>query len=986
MQVRKRIIGTLALMCALWLAGAIIAQDEQSGACTVSAASDVNRRSAPGTDYDIVGTLAAGQTGVVDRQAIGEDGFTWWRLEDGGWVRSDVVNEQGDCANVLLMDLPEAVAADKVDAAWDAFIEGADLLDTNDLDGALARFQAALSGFREMGVVEGEGPSLTMIGQVYFRLGDYDSALETYEVALEVLRSYDNQSLVSVALGVMGRMYEDRGQYRQVLDVYQQKLAVCREIGDRDCEGGSLSYIGHAHGELGEHTLALDTYEQALAIADELENLEAKATVLSNIGFSYVALASYADALAYFQQALGTQRMIGDREGEGTTLNNIGFVYSEIGQSDQALDYYQQALEIHRAEGDLSSQRNTLINIGTIYHTQGEYDQALDYYQSALAIAQELHDRGGEARALNSIGGIYDLWEQYDQAMEYYQDALTISREVGDRLVEAAALNNIGMIYYTEGQSNLALDYAQQALTIHQAISQRQNEVLGWSNLATVYESLGRLQDAIESYAQAVDLIESIHADIRLEVGQASFAAKNESTRPYDRLVALMIDSDPATAFHYAERGRARAFLFQLSNEQLAFGQGADAQLLADWQAKRDQIVALRARRVELASQLIPDAAAISEIDDQIAEAERELSRLGDQIAVQNPALGQLTRVDVPDLATIQAAIPDDTTLLAYYVTNSDVFAFILTNTDFNIAQLELPPEELRVTVTVFRADERMQTASLEQLYDGLIEPLMDYLTTPNLVIAAHDVLNYVPFAALKIDDGHYLADDFTVRYIPSATVFAVLAQRSETPSGGTPLVLGNPDAADPQLRPLPFAEAEASAIGAELGVNAFLNTDATEALLRGRVGESSLIHIAAHGVFNTRNPLSSYLALAPDSENDGFLEMREVYALPLQEHSPLVVLSACQTAVGGLTAGDEFQGLTRAFLLSGARTMVASLWSVDDQATSELMTAFYRYREQGMSDAEALAQAQATVRLNVDHPEWAEPYYWAAFVLTGRS
>jgi CHAT domain-containing protein len=197
-------------------------------------------------------------------------------------------------------------------------------------------------------------------------------------------------------------------------------------------------------------------------------------------------------------------------------------------------------------------------------------------------------------------------------------------------------------------------------------------------------------------------------------------------------------------------------------------------------------------------------------------------------------------------------------------------------------------------------------------------------------------------------------------------------------------LVLGNPKPADDTLRPLPGAQAEAEAVAATLGIDVFVREEATEGLLRERIGKANIVHVAAHGIFNTHNALSSYLALAPDDTNDGNLEVREVYALPLREHNPLVVLSACETAVGELTAGDEFQGLTRAFLLSGARAVVASLWAVEDEATSVLMVEFYENRAAGMSDAEALAGAQRTVRENPEHPEWRAPYYWAAFVLVG--
>ena len=143
------------------------------------------------------------------------------------------------------------------------------------------------------------------------------------------------------------------------------------------------------------------------------------------------------------------------------------------------------------------------------------------------------------------------------------------------------------------------------------------------------------------------------------------------------------------------------------------------------------------------------------------------------------------------------------------------------------------------------------------------------------------------------------------------------------------------------------------------------------------------MIHLAAHGGYNVANPLYSAIYLAPGGEGaagDGRLETHEVYGLDLKGNE-LVVLSACQTNVGELSAGDELVGLTRAFFFAGTPTILSSLWSVDDEATEALMTAFYRHWQAGMGKAEALQAAQAEVRAN---PQWASPFYWAGFVLNG--
>jgi CHAT domain-containing protein len=176
----------------------------------------------------------------------------------------------------------------------------------------------------------------------------------------------------------------------------------------------------------------------------------------------------------------------------------------------------------------------------------------------------------------------------------------------------------------------------------------------------------------------------------------------------------------------------------------------------------------------------------------------------------------------------------------------------------------------------------------------------------------------------------------------------------------------------------LPFAEQEARAIAALYATAPLIHTAATESIVRQQAGELGILHLAAHGYYNAVAPLNSLIALAPDGANDGWLTAGETYGLNLQQ-ADLVVLSACQTQLGDLSAGDELVGLTRAFFYAGTPTVVASLWTVDDQTTALLMERFYTHLRAGMGKAAALRQAQLDVR--ADYPN---PYYWAAFVLSG--
>lgn len=427
----------------------------------------------------------------------------------------------------------------------------------------------------------------------------------------------------------------------------------------------------------------------------------------------------------------------------------------------------------------------------------------------------------------------------------------------------------------------------------------------------------------------------------------------------------------------------------------MTLGEGADADLMDQWQAKRDELSELYETRLKLSNVPNLDPDEVIELLREIARVELELAQIEDQITLQNPALNQFTSVAVPDLPTIQATIPPDTTLLAYYVTDEQVFAFILARSNLNVIPLEVTAAQLREQVVAFSKavytfdddgnfilpDEEPQIPPLSQLHAWLYTPLQEELTTTNLIVVPHDVLNYLPFAALTEDGKHYLLDNFVISYIPSAAIYVTMAGLEPT-TEGTPLVLAT-------LPPEYATEQNAQIVADQLGVAVSLGDAATERMLREQISLADIVHLAAHGHFDRSNPLSSFISLSPDDLNDGLLEVREIYTLPLRERHPLVVLSSCETATGQLSAGDEFQGLTRAFLLSGAQEVVASLWLANDYSTAVMLVEFYNLRELGMSDAEALATAQRKLlhfyAESEDFPEeWRAPYFWAMLVLNG--
>jgi CHAT domain-containing protein len=246
-----------------------------------------------------------------------------------------------------------------------------------------------------------------------------------------------------------------------------------------------------------------------------------------------------------------------------------------------------------------------------------------------------------------------------------------------------------------------------------------------------------------------------------------------------------------------------------------------------------------------------------------------------------------------------------------------------------------------------------------------------------NIIIVPHGTIHYLPFNALHDGKG-YLIDRYSFRILPSASVIKFLQNRHVSKPTGI-LAFGNPDLGDPRYD-LVYAQNEAISVArSQPQSKVFLRKEATETAFNKYGKGFKYIHFATHGQFNADVPLTSALMLVGDSENDGMLTVDKLYSASLD--SDLVTLSACETGLGKIANGDDIVGLTRGFLYAGSSSIVASLWKVDDLATSQLMTNFYSNIIRVKDKREALRQAQLQCRKQYPHP-----YYWAAFQLTGNA
>ena len=358
----------------------------------------------------------------------------------------------------------------------------------------------------------------------------------------------------------------------------------------------------------------------------------------------------------------------------------------------------------------------------------------------------------------------------------------------------------------------------------------------------------------------------------------------------------------------------------------------------------------------------------------------RSLRVAHQQIRQLAPELSTLLSVSSIPVAELRQRIGADETLVEYYQQDAALYAFVLGRDRLHAIKLEsggMNDEISAFRSALTRPESTDWKVPAQALYQRLWQPLEPLIAGSRVVIVAHGTLHYLPFAALQRTDGAFLIDLASMRMLPSASVLKFLNPLTDA-SPARLLVLGNPDLGDSRLD-LEFAGEEARLIaGSQANAQLWMRKEASETNFKNSGKNYARIHFASHGKFNADSPLESGLYLARDATNDGVLTVGELYSMTL--NADLVTLSACETGLGKVARGDDVVGLARGFLYAGSRSIVASLWSVDDEATGILMKRLYDNLKKIPKD-ESLRQAQIKTRQQFPHP-----YYWAAFQLSGRA
>jgi CHAT domain-containing protein/tetratricopeptide (TPR) repeat protein len=899
-------------------------------------------------------------------------------------------------------------AADKV------FNEAVDLKKrgtAESLRTALGKFDEATHLYRAIGKRQGEAAAFYERGSIYEKLADYEQAITVYQQALTLQRMLNNAGLESITLRSLGKCYMNVGKYAAALDNFSKSRMIKRRLRDTAGEAETMIDLAQLQVILGNKVEAARLCEEALHSKMVLYESSKNPTVAHNIGLIFYNISKSvsrdegeqvlgdatriyafqnltAAALAYFARALEDRERLRDKRGTAQTLTAVADIISEK---------YLNGEYFSHSELDLLEERHEGFGLWRWFHLG---DGGLAAYSKALSLWKEVGDLGEQSYTLMNMAMVVTKSGAPEKALEFYVQALSLSRVAGNRRIEAITLGNLMEVWSSRNQSYLAVICGKQAVSIYQS-------------LRFEIQSLDKTTQ--QHYLKSIENTYRQLAEILIAQGRLAEA---------QRVLGLLKERE---YFEFVRRDPKAASLtsvrisFTPAEVELERRFSEVANRIADIGAQHTALLAIKDRTPEQEKQL-------SNLESELETVNQVFQKFLDQLEAElkKTKSGSADVEILRESQSLKDTLREYDAIALYTIVGQGKYHVILITPSFEKAyESKISETDLNTKIFAFRDILENPKAdplpSAKELYDILIGPELarDIAQTGKLTVlwSLDGALRYLPVAALN-DGQKYLVESYRNVAItlasrdhlkdpvnPKWQVLGLGVSKGSVIKGSNgPLVFPPLAGAREELLGIVRDEtggvAQKGVLPGHVMMDADFTADAMKAALRLRGNEQpfKLVHIASHFNFEPGDETKSFLLLGGGQT----LTLSQLKSMTqIFSQVELLTLSACNTATGGGGEGKEVEGFAVLAQRQGAEAIVATLWSVADTSTSQLMQQFYRFRDEhpGMSKAEALRQAQvgllrpevsnrsdnqSTLKANPNAP-FAHPYYWAPFILIGN-
>ncbi len=852
-----------------------------------------------------------------------------------------------------------------------------------------------------------------------------------------------NKFLLAKAFVNLGIIEDDEGNFETARKYFNKALKIADEINSVEIKALACSELGVSYSYTGELIDAKNSYLKSIEYFELLNNNVRLSYLYSNLGRIYQNYYSFAEAFDAFQK--GEEFAGENKSARVQNLIGLADISMNLSNYAQALEYYNKANKLSAEIKTISLQTEIDYGLGSLNYNLNRPSNALNYFNKIEIQYAKTKDNYGLADVYDKIGLVYYKLDSLKLAEKFFKEAIKYSEYTNNSYASFNSYLNLANIYLKKNPDkakkilngtriptdDLYADLLSQKLLIEGKIECMQknfnralkyfgqaDEIATTNNLqeteieinyeaAKVYERMNDISSAENKYLKAIGLIQkssnSIFGNDDLQIGYLS-----EKIMIYYSLADLYNKTGRYDlAMETIENGRARNTTQHIKNLGLSA-------------AIKDKFKLNKLIELDWAV----NSGVYTDRKDSLLN---ELNRTRKQILRENPiAEKYLDQKSNFTLKDYQSGLKKNEFMFSLYLSDSLLYIYELGRNSFNKYQVKISAREIQnelAKITPYLKENSILQNSLVnqdlfafnaansyKFYNLILKSALEKIPNEsNLIFSLPPELSCIPFeffvtnfrndeSPYNYKNADFLISDYNISYTSSFNNYFLL-QKNHLSAPDNALLIGDPliennsllagreellrdrnsDERNIDLLPLKYSRDEIIKIDNNIGASrVFLSDAATESIFKKYASSSGIIHLSTHSFLNNRQPVI-FFSNKNDKKNDGLLELGEI--MNLQLNCDLVVLSSCNSGKGIIDKAEGILGMTKAFLGAGAKSVVVSLWDVNDKYTSILMSSFYKNLAAGMDKSAALRKAKLEMIKTLS----PNPYFWAAFTLNGN-
>lgn len=906
----------------------------------------------------------------------------------------------GDYENALMIlnESEELIKANDYSVSKIHISKGSLYLLSGKYDEAEKLYKAGLESAKKSGNKKEEAKALINLAILDDQNGNVDGAKNKLETSIQISEAIKDKELEATALSELAVSFTYSGNVVEAKNNYEKSYEIFKILNHKERLSNLCANIAALYSQTGNYSAALNNYYKGFDYAGE--NVVSKILNLRGLGDVYSNLSNYSKSLEYYEQAKKLAKQIKDIQTESSVDVSIGTLYYNINKPIKALQIFLKAKEKLDADVDQYLAEDVLFKIGLAYSAIDSIQNSNDALIGALKIAELLNDVYYKTLITSELGYNAFLQGDFVRADNYVISALKLASENGFNQLTGVQNLYLGKIAFAKSNYSGALNYFSSASLIAGSEMDYNNVFESEYFIAKTLIKLNKPAEAEKHFLNAVSIADKISESLinNAEIQIAHFSGVNEC---YNELAEIYLEQGKVEqAFSIIERSRSRNTFQNLTDLKINSAEANAEKLKRYYDLKW------------MVESGLLSGNKLTELNDEYLKLKNEIGKWG---KIQNTSVGE-----------IQKKLDAEENLITLFFGSKNLYSFNLSKQNFSAAKLNITKQQtsdLLKNITPFYASEyqssglyfnqdlfSFNTKHANEFYTKIIKPALSNIPKGNkLIFSLPTELAFVPLEFLVTefdeddspyyyDNKKYLIDEYAISYAPSSSIY-VLQKDVKLKSKDKVLLVGDPQINDKDfalsyrggllednsfqsrnivLFPLKYSKEEIQNLNS-LFSNGYtlLSDEATEKKFKENAAQSRIIHLSTHSLLHKNQPLIIFSQNAKDKE-DGYLESGEILQLKL--NTDLVVLSSCRSGLGVIDESEGVIGMQKSFFEAGAKSVVVSLWDVNDKYTSLFMQSFYKYISEGFDKSEALRKAKIFFKENYS----ANPYYWSAFVLSG--